>query len=378
MEMQREPDWKSIILRLPWLALLPVGILLPRFASAHTEAMERYAKTAYPIIKDAISSITSFLPISLAEALLYALCIGIPLLLLSRLILLLVRRISAARFCNTVLSVLIAAGIGWNLFYVTWGFNYFRVPLSERMELAVELRPAEELEQLTREIAGAAARVRARLPEDENGVFTQNAEDRKLLFSLLADCYAELAETSHVFSGKVTQAKEVEWSEGLSRLGIAGIYIGLTAEPNVNVHQPALLVYQGAAHEMAHQLGIASEDATEFAGILACLASDRPEIVYSGLMGALLRCGNALSETKPDSYRAIRAGYSTAMRRDLDAYNAYWKRYDGPAETAASAANDRYLKHNAQQSGIKSYGESVDLLLAYHATENILANIKVF
>ena len=129
---------------------------------------------------------------------------------------------------------------------------------------------------------------------------------------------------------------------------------------------------------MAHQLGIASEDAAEFAGILACLASDRPEIVYSGLMGALLRCGNALSETKPDSYRAIRAGYSTAMRRDLDAYNAYWKRYDGPAETAASAANDRYLKHNAQQSGIKSYGESVDLLLAYHATENILANIKVF
>ena len=33
MEMQREPDWKSIILRLPWLTLLPVGILLQRFAS---------------------------------------------------------------------------------------------------------------------------------------------------------------------------------------------------------------------------------------------------------------------------------------------------------------------------------------------------------
>ena len=64
--------------------------------------------------------------------------------------------------------------------------------------------------------------------------------------------------------------------------------------------------------------------------------------------------------------------------RDLAAYRLYWQRYEGRAEEIASQANDGYLKHNAQQSGVKSYGESVDLLLALQESKNILAKINYF
>ena len=51
--------------------------------------------------------------------------------------------------------------------------------------------------------------------------------------------------------------------------------------------------------------------------------------------------------------------------RDLRGYNEYWDRYDGQVEAAVDQLNDGYLKHNQQESGVKSYGMMVDLLLAW-------------
>lgn len=116
---------------------------------------------------------------------------------------------------------------------------------------------------------------------------------------------------------------------------------------------------------MAHQLGIASENEAELTGYLACLQSDDPFIRYSGLAYALICAGNALYEADSARYLAVTETYGDAIWRDFTAYNAYWKAFSGEVRESADKRNDAYLKHNAQQSGIKSYGEAVDLLLAY-------------
>jgi len=361
--------WRSILFRLPMLLLLPLGILLPRIFGGQTAAMERYAQEVYPIFRDALSSVTSLIPLSLAELLIYFLCILIPLLILREIFFVIKRQHGVSSLVSLLLSVLIAVGVGWNLFYVTWGFNYFRAPLASRMELPVQARSVDELESLTLKLAAAAGELRETLSEDETGVFTAGEGGAEHLFAELPQAYAALSQVEPVLSGKVTPAKPVEWSEGLSWLGISGIYIGLTAEPNVNVHQPDLLQLHAAAHEMAHQLGIASEDAAEFVGFLACQNSTIPEIRYSGLMNALVHCGNALHRADSERYYAVARQYSDALWRDFSAYNAYWDAYEGTAEEIATQANDNYLKHNAQPSGVRSYGESVDLLLAYRAKQ---------
>jgi len=51
----------------------------------------------------------------------------------------------------------------------------------------------------------------------------------------------------------------------------------------------------------------------------------------------------------------------------LEAYDAYWHMFDGEVRESADKRNDVYLKHNSQPSGILSYGESVDLMLAFTA-----------
>lgn len=358
--------YRSLLCRLPLLLLIPLGLLLPHLFAGRSAWIESvYCARLYPAIRAVLSTLTGWFPFSLAEWLLYALVIGIPLLLLVQGVRALRKRIPLHRFLSALLSVCIAGGVALNLFYATWGLLYFRQPLSSRMGLAVEARPVEELAALTELLAARAAVLREQVREDASGVFTADID---ACFAALPEAYAALSSADSTFAGRVTRAKRVAWSRGLSRLGISGIYIGLTAEPNVNVDQPPLLMLHGAVHEMAHQLGLASENEAEFAAFLACARADAPAVRYSSAMHALILCGNALYSADADRYFAIRdAHYSEGMLRDLADYSAYWDAFEGPAQEMANSMNDSYLKHNAQASGVKSYGEVVDLLLALHA-----------
>lgn len=366
--------YRSLALRLPLLLLVPLGFGLPSFFSTRMDWVETvYCARIYPAVHGALSALTGWFSFSLAEWLLYALVLGAAVLLLVQLIRAACRRIPLHRFLRVLLCIGIAGGVLLNLFYLTWGLCYFRQPLAARMELPVAARPVEELASLTELLARRAAALRQDVQEDADGVFTA---DMGAAFAALPDAYDALAQEFPVFSGRVTQAKRVCWSEGLSWLGIAGVYVGLTAEPNVNIHQPPLLIPAGAAHETAHQLGLASENEAEFAAFLSCAVSSDAAVRYSGAMHALLLCGNALARADAARYAEIvRTCYTDGMRRDLADYSAYWDAYEGKAQEAATSVNDNYLKHNAQPSGVASYGESVDLLLAFEAKTSFFARL---
>ena len=347
--------------------LIALGLSWPRLLAGKSAWVERhYSEGIYPPIRRAISAVTGLVPFSIAEFLLYFLVIGVSVLLLVRFIQLVRRRIKLSRLLRTLASVLLAGGIVLNLFYATWGFNYFREPLAKRMELSVETRSVDELEAFVMKTAAEARALRATLREDEGGVFAPR-ESKGALFFQLPQAYASLHKEVPSIPSDPTRAKQIFSSRGLSWQGISGIYIGLTAEPNVNADQPPLLLYQAAAHEMAHQTGIASENEAELTGYLACLHSSDPNIRYSGLAYALIVAGNALYSADSARYLAATETYGDAIWRDFSAYNAYWSAFSGEVRQSADRRNDAYLKHNSQPSGIRSYGEAVDLLLAYDA-----------
>ena len=363
---QKRPNLPALFIKSAFAAaLILLGLNWPRLLAGKSALIERdYSESIYQTIRRGISSITSLVPFSIAELLLYFLVIGIFILLSIRLIQLILRKIRFRRFLGTIVSILLAGGIVLNLFYATWGFNYFREPLATRMGLNVTSRSVDELEAFVLKTAQEAKALRETLHEDENGVFAPQ-ESKDELFSRLPAAYTALSEKHSIFQADATRAKQIFWSTGLSWQGISGIYIGLTAEPNVNANQPPLLVFQAAAHEMAHQTGIASENEAELVGYLACLNSSDPNIRYSGLAYALIVAGNALYDADSTRYLAVTETYGDAIWRDFTAYNSYWDAFSGEVRESADRRNDAYLKHNSQQSGIKSYGEAVDLLLAY-------------
>ena len=155
------------------IALILLGLSWPRLLAGKSAWVEQnYSEGSYQPIRRAISAVTRVVPFSLAELLFYGIVIGVGLLFLIRLIQLVLGRIKFSRVIATVFSILLAGGIVLNLFYATWGFNYFREPLAQRMELPVQTRSVDELEAYVKKIALQARELRKTLHEDENGVFS--------------------------------------------------------------------------------------------------------------------------------------------------------------------------------------------------------------
>ena len=60
-----------------------------------------------------------------------------------------------------------------------------------------------------------------------------------------------------------------------------------------------------------------------------------------------------------------------AVLLDIQAESVYWKPYRNTVvSNTTGAVYDQYLQSNGQESGSKSYGEMIDLLLAYYRNFN--------
>ena len=359
--------WKRQVWKLPWLLLIPIGLLLPKLAGQYPDFIEtQYAQGLYPKISDALGGASASLPGSIAELIVYllvALLVGCVILLITHL---LQRRQKLVRLVSFLLSLCIAAGVMINLMYWLWGFNYARPTLGTQMNLEVKSRSYSELKLLCDNLSSEANQLRSVVSEDENGIF-KLTDDITSYFRELPAAYASLGQAYPMFSRKTYPAKSVYASEAMSYAGISGIFIPYTAEANVNVHQPPLLLLSAAAHETAHYLGVAKEDEANFVAYLACMQSDIPSIRYSGVMLALIHATKKLKEVDENAFTLVRSTYSDGMIRDLENYNAYWDKHEGKIEEKVNEINDAYLKHNQQENGVESYGMMVDLLLAYYA-----------
>ena len=350
--------------------LCAAALLLPRIFASHPQWVEtHYSRIFYPSITTRHALLIGKLPFSLGEFALYGvILLGIAIVILG--IVFACRR-RWRRLLLLLLCTALFASAMWLQFYVGWAFNHSRQPLAVSLSLDTSPKSTEALNDLCHALAQEAKTLRATLPETEDGTLLLSSVEDAL--AAIPSYYAALGEKISFFSQPVGTPKAVWLSEGLSWLGITGIYLPFTHESNVNVHQPAFLIAATAAHECSHQQGISREDEANFAAYLACRASNDPAAQYSGTMLALIYCGNALAAEDKSAYLALTESYSDGMRRDLRAHSAYWKRYEGKAEEIASAANDAYLKTHGQEAGIKSYGRMVDLMLAAYEAGMILS-----
>ena len=164
-----------------------------------------------------------------------------------------------------------------------------------------------------------------------------------------------------------TEVKAVRCSRFMSIMGFTGVYFACTGESNVNVDSPACLLPSTIAHELAHQRGIAWEQECNFLGVLASVTSGLPDYVYSGWLLGFIHLGNALYETDPEAYWAIRNALPETVDADLRDNNAYWDQFrDNVVEKVSDTVYDAALKSYGDANGMKSYSMVVELLVAYY------------
>jgi hypothetical protein len=347
------------------LAALPAALALQWAASQAPEVVERvYAGALYPRLARLLAAATGVVSFSIGEALIAAAIAGSVGWLVR-----LVRRIRVAKGGRWVLAgagllrALQVAGLVYLAFLLLWGLNYQRPPLAVITGLgqATTGVAIEELEALCREQVAAANEARAAVAEDGRGVGRLEGGVRSTLVRSTRAARAA-SERYAALRGPFAPPKPVLLSTGMSYLGMSGIYLPFTAEANVNVIVPDSQLPFTASHELAHQGGIAPEDEANFLAYVACVRHPDADFRYSGALNAALYALHALAAS--DTQRAQRLSqWSPAVRRDLAALAEWNERYRGPAETAARAVNDAYLKTQGVDEGVRSYGRMVDLLV---------------
>lgn len=361
MGNRRKPTLLKVIFKLPYLLFFPAALILVDWAKNNTQDVERiYSTGIYPVLSKIISFFFSWANFSVAEVLIVAIVILVPLGLVVNIAR---REDSGIHSVNYVINVLCVLAAGYFLFILIWGLNYYRLPLAQTMGYDVHESSTEELAELCKDLIEDANRLRGQLSEDENGVLILTYSNQDV-FKNVNKAYQDFGQDNDIFMGVYSNPKPVFLSKPVSYTEITGIYIPFTAEANVNVNIMPMMLASTATHEAAHQRGVAREDEANFMAYLVCRDYGDTYMQYSGTMLALIYSMNALAGSDREIFNQLAADYSDAVRRDLIAHNEFWKQYEGKAAEVAEEVNNTYLVSNNQEDGVKSYGRMVDLLLA--------------
>lgn len=331
------------------------AVFLPAFA----DWFNRYPAAA---VRAVLAWLTGWIPFSFAEMLILALPLIFVLLL----------RLAIRRYSDSWRAVLrYCAGLGalllcfYILFVWSFGTGYHASTVEDKLGLDRQPVSAAELEETARYLV---ARIDMELDDivyRPDGFSVMPYAHREMNDRLL-DAYDTICDRYAFVQRLRSRIKPVILSEPWTYTHIAGVYTYFTGESNLNMNFPDYTLPYTAAHELAHQRGIAREDEANFLAFLVCIAADDPYIRYSGYVNLYEYVASALYSASPERYFAVLDTIDEDMRGELIAYSAFFDQYRETVVSEVSGAiNDTYLKLQGTE-GEKSYGRVVDLAVAWY------------
>ncbi|MGI6316525.1 MAG: DUF3810 family protein [Christensenellales bacterium] len=270
-----------------------------------TRWAEYFGQYVYPKLTAFFSSFWGIFPFSAAEFLFYGCVLGGACWAFA----VVIQILGKGYLCYRLLSLLLSTGLIacsiWASFCYGWGILYQREPLANRLALTVRASSSEDLSELCAFLIAEKNALRITLSEDESGCCSPEMRKEELLITLPV-LYNGLEGLDFLGGDSWCPPKSVSLSRQMRQREIVGICIWMTTEPNVNTDIPATTVVFNALHKIAHQRGYAREDKANYLAYLACMYSEDDDILYSGMLSALVHTMNKLYETDSGRYRTLR------------------------------------------------------------------------
>lgn len=250
------------------------------------------------------------------------------------------------------------------LFVLTLGVGYRTTPIGERMALpdsavtgenlyAVSLWALKESDRLCPDITAAEGGSAMPLPFSE-------------LEKELNAAYEKLSIEFSFIDKQNTALKPIMLSEPMTYTGIVGVYSFFTGESNVNTTYPDYCTVFTAAHEMAHQRGIAREDEANFVAFLACISADSEYVRYAGFLNLTDYTASALKRTDTALYADLLTHYSErTIAEKRAAALCYEAHRNDTVREVSESVNDGYLQAQGT-AGTVSYSLVVNLAVDYY------------
>ncbi|MCD9575763.1 DUF3810 domain-containing protein [Flavobacterium soyae] len=254
-------------------------------------------------------------------------------------------------------------------FHLLWAFNYYRKPLFEKMEIKREYTDADLL-AFTKRLIVKTNEIQFKITKNkgEKINFPYSQEE---VFKMNLNGYDNLAKEHSYFKYDALSVKKSLFSVPLTYMGFGGYLNPFTNEAQVNDLLPMYSFPVTASHEMAHQIGFASENECNFIGVLASVKNDNLYYQYSGYSFALRYCLGIWKFKNEKIFEILKRQVNSGILKNYQESQDFWKQYDTFIDKGFHFVYDSFLKSNNQKDGMESYSKFIDLMINYYRTREL-------
>ena len=323
--------------RIAWVAVCALAIVMAA-APLPARIVERwYSSGIFPVVQQLLTPVSNLIPLALFDAL----WIGA----IATAVILLRRRILAYGWQHGIMraavALVCAAAVTYLAFLATWGLNYRRVPLIEKVVF--------DPDRVTQEAS-------LTLGDWAVAELNQRYADAHAAPMSLPALQKAFDDVQRVLGGKPIvfgRPKQTLLGWYFHKAAIAGMtdpfFLETLIAPDlIDVERPFVM-----AHEWAHLAGYADESEANFVAYLTCRRGE-PVARYSA---ALMMLGYARSR------RSIAQALDIGPKIDVIAIRTRYAHTSGALRFAARQGYDTYLKANRVEKGVESYDAVVQLIL---------------
>src|SRR5690554_6016279 len=252
------------------------------------------------------------------------------------------------------------------LFQLMWGLNNYKHSITKQLSLERNYTQ-NELDTLTYQLI--------KIVNDQQQQITKNVttkviieKDLDLFNQTAKENYEKLPETLRniLVSNPINDVKPSFYSIFQSYSGFSGYFNPFTHENQVNIEIPTIGMPVTVAHEMAHQLGIASESEANFFGYQVMNLSEDIRFQYAANLYALKYCLKEYRIQSEDAYQELFMQLHPGVQQNILDSEAFWQSKRNISTFFFKHLYGRFLKINNQKDGIRSYNRFVDLLINYN------------
>jgi hypothetical protein len=260
------------------------------------------------------------------------------------------------------------------VFQLIWGLNYLQPDPTKDFHLTVQTPKnaqiaLSEMNALTYELIEELNQTKQTL------ILNKGLEPNfELVVSNVQQAYQTLANLHPRFILKNQSVKKAIFPSLGDYIGYLAFYQPITGEAILRSDLPILTQPYTIAHEMAHQLGYASETEANFIAFVVASEANDPYLKYSMLLQMfsyaqdaqlLLLAGNKGFDAWKTQIEKNRSLLSPAVLKDRAKIKAFFAARADKQIQASSQLYDQFLKWNQQAEGLASYADVLKWVRAY-------------
>ena len=317
-----------------------------------------YVNGIYPVIAITLRFLFGWIPFSIGD-IVYAFLIFAILRFIRRLILNADKKRSAL-----VYGFFAGVSVFYFCFYLFWGLNYSRSSLAKTLDLDSEAFDIEQLEAITNKILYKTKHLQQQLSVHDTMPVTVPHSKKKIL-ELTKNGYEELGHRIPEMAYANPSIKKSLFSLPLTYMGFSGYLNPLTGEAQVDHLIPKINLPFTCSHEVAHQLGIASESEANFIGFLAAAHHKDPYFKYAAYLLVLRYALFDIRRYDEELFKSYLNRVPKGVLKNIRESDEFWRQYENPLEPLFKVFYDNYLKYNQQKDGLESYNQIMGLVISY-------------